>query len=101
MDNSAAVKEGNYSSFISTALLSSKRTSFINFSSNYPYSEPMMLASKCHPKGYVAEGLGMIDLVMLLMERLAQECEQYFLFFFIFGGKDTGALAEQCDVSGL
>lgn len=36
---------------------------------------------------------------MLLMERLAQECELY--FFFIFGGKDTGALAERCDVSGL
>lgn len=35
---------------------------------------------------------------MLLMERLAQECE---LYFFIFGGKDTGALAERCDVSGL
>lgn len=39
---------------------------------------------------------------MLLMERLAQECELYFfIFFFIFGGKDTGALAERCDVSGL
>lgn len=52
---------GNYSSFISIALsLQNERLSFISLS-NYPYSEPMLLASMCLAKGYVAEGLGMIS----------------------------------------
>lgn len=64
----------------------------------------MLLAGTHLPKGCDCGGV-MYDLVMLLMERLAQECELFFVYLYIyfnfFGGKDTGALAERCDVSGL